>query len=390
MASGVYALNTTTDFAPVRVFAVLNQVGTYFNGELNNGVGATFTYASPGALIIDNVAIQVRDSVLLSGQTAGYQNGVYSCLFAGSASLPAVLVRRGDMQCIEQIVAGYPIQNSAGALYAGSQCTVVEPLPLAMGVPAGGGSENNIRFSINTAPGPEQFLQRSANLSDVANAVTSLNNIGGLAQSQNLADVANPNTALTNINGLNKNNNLSDVDVPNTALTNINGLNLNNNLSEIASPATALQNLNGLAQVDTTITATTEICSPVIQKRVVITAADLANGFPFAVIKIISAPPGYFYDITRITTLQSSLDFSGGGGDHGFIISDGTTTFGTLSDVQMQNLAGNAINLINFPTTDEVPQSQPGQDINASYNAGTTNYANGAISFWIEAIQRNN
>lgn len=389
MASGVYALNTTTNFAPVRVFAVLNQVGTYFNGDLNNGVGATFTYASPGALIIDNVAIQIGDSVLLSGQTAGYQNGVYSCLFAGSASLPAVLVRRGDMQCIEQIVAGYPIQNSAGALYAGSQCTIIEPLPLAIGVPPGGGSENNIRFSLNTAPGPEQFLQVSANLSDVANAVTALNNIGGLAINQNLADVADADTSLTNINGLNKNNNLSEVANPNTALTNINGLNLNNNLSEILSPAAALQNLNGLAQVNTTIAATGEICSPRISKKMVITAADLANGVPFGTIYVLNSAPGYYYDIEKIITLQSSIDFSGGGGDHGLTINDGTTVFGTLTPVQMQNLAGNSIDLINFPGTDAIPQSQPGQIVVLSYNGGTTNYAAGEITIYIEAVQRN-
>jgi hypothetical protein len=116
-----------------RVVAVTNQSGTYYNGPLNNGVGATFTYAT-GALTIDSVAVVAGDRVLLQNQTNANENGVYICTVTGQTGVSAVLKRADDMQCIEQIKAGQYISVGAGTAHGGSLYTIIEPLPAHFGI----------------------------------------------------------------------------------------------------------------------------------------------------------------------------------------------------------------------------------------------------------------
>lgn len=174
--STVEALNSFQQLSSVRVVASGNQSGTYYNGPLNNGVGATFTYAT-GSLTIDSVVVNLNDMVLLAGQTAGYQNGIYQCTQQGATGVAAVLQRRGDFQCIEQIRGGSYVPVSAGTSYGGSVWTVVEPLPLAIGVPVVSGA-NNINFSTITAAGSSLYLQVANNLSDLNSVPASLLNLG--------------------------------------------------------------------------------------------------------------------------------------------------------------------------------------------------------------------
>ncbi len=150
--STINALNNAKQLGGVRLVATSNQTGTYFNGNTNNGVGATFTYAT-GALTIDSVAVVINDYVLLQDQTLGYQNGIYQCTTAGATGVAAVLTRRGDLQCMEQIRAGHYVFVSAGTVNAGSSFTIIEPLPLAMGVPAVSGANNLVFGSIAVASG---------------------------------------------------------------------------------------------------------------------------------------------------------------------------------------------------------------------------------------------
>lgn len=117
----------------VRLAATSNQTGTYYNGPLNNGVKATFTYAT-GALTIDSVTVNVGDRVLLQGQTNANENGIYVCTTAGATGIAAVLERANDMQCIEQVRAGMYASVGAGSVNAGNFYTIVEPLPAIFGV----------------------------------------------------------------------------------------------------------------------------------------------------------------------------------------------------------------------------------------------------------------
>lgn len=118
---------------PVRLAATSNQSGTYYNGPLNNGVGALFTYAT-GALSIDSVAVAVGDRVLLSAQTNAEENGIYVCNQAGATGVSCVLQRAADQQSIEQMKGGQYVSVAAGSVNAGSAFVMIEPLPAHLGI----------------------------------------------------------------------------------------------------------------------------------------------------------------------------------------------------------------------------------------------------------------
>ena len=174
--STINSLNTFKQLGVVRLVASGNQSGTYFNGATNNGVGATFTFAT-GALTIDSVAVTLNDYILFGGQTSAYQNGVYQCIQAGATGVAAILQRRGDFQCIEQIKGGQYVPVAAGTAWAGSMWVVIEPLPAAIGVPGTSGA-NNINFATVTAAGSSLYLQVANNLSDLNSASTAVTNLG--------------------------------------------------------------------------------------------------------------------------------------------------------------------------------------------------------------------
>ena len=174
--STIHSFNTFKQLGSVRLVASSNQTGTYVNGPINNGVGATFTYAT-GTLTIDSVVVNLGDYILLAGQTSGFQNGIYECTQFGATGVAAILTRRGDFQCIEQIKGGQYIPVVAGTAFGGSMWVVVEPLPAAIGTPAVSGA-NNINFSTITAAGSSLYLQVANNLSDVNSVPTTLLNLG--------------------------------------------------------------------------------------------------------------------------------------------------------------------------------------------------------------------
>ncbi len=174
--STINSLNTFKQLGAVRVVSNSNQSGTYFNGATNNGVGATFTYAT-GTLTIDSVLVGINEYVLLAGQTLGFQNGIYQCTQAGATGVAAILTRRGDFQCIEQIKGGQYVPVAAGTVYGGAMFTVVEPFPAAIGVPATSGA-NNINFATITAASSSLYLQIANNLSDLNSVPAALLNLG--------------------------------------------------------------------------------------------------------------------------------------------------------------------------------------------------------------------
>jgi hypothetical protein len=143
-----------------RLVATSNQSGTYVNGPLNNGVGATFTYAT-GALTIDSVTVNVGDSIAFVAQTAANQNGIYICTQAGATGVSAILQRRADFQCIEQLKIGQFCTIGAGTVSAGSEFVLVEPLPQRFGIdnlvftaaiPAGQGTASTKAATNNSLP----------------------------------------------------------------------------------------------------------------------------------------------------------------------------------------------------------------------------------------------
>jgi hypothetical protein len=114
----------------VRVVALTNVAGTYYNGPSNNGVGATLTVAA-SSLTIDSVVLQLRDRVLLQNQTSALQNGIYIVEFTGTT---VVLQRAFDQQNIEQLKPGQFVLVGAGTVNAGAAFCLVEPIPQNIGV----------------------------------------------------------------------------------------------------------------------------------------------------------------------------------------------------------------------------------------------------------------
>lgn len=121
---------------PCRVVSLTNQSGTYFNGPINNGVGATLTI-SASSLVVDSVTLNVGDRILLPVQTSANQNGIYVVQSIGAT---VVLQRSADMQSIEQLKVGQYVSIAAGTQSAGSFFTVIETLPAIFGI-------NNLNFT---------------------------------------------------------------------------------------------------------------------------------------------------------------------------------------------------------------------------------------------------
>lgn len=194
--SVIESLNTFKQLASVKLVSTSNLTAAYYNGPVNNGLMSTLTFPL-GTLSIDGVAVNLNDYVLLTAQSDGSQNGIYQCVVQGLSGVSAVLQRRGDFQCIEQIRGGQYVPVSQGAVFAGSMWTLVAPFPLYIGYSVSG--LNNINFlnvSEGSAGGP--FLRIANNLSDVASVPTSRVNLSVPATS---TFAGNPNSNVGGILG---------------------------------------------------------------------------------------------------------------------------------------------------------------------------------------------
>jgi len=192
--------NIYAGLSPCRVVATTNQAGTYVNGPLNNGVNATLTYAT-GVLTIDSVVVIVGDSVCLIGQTNDNENGIYVCIVTGAVGVAAVLQRRHDMQCIEQIREGMWTTIGAGTVSAGTMVVVVEPLPARFGIDdliltsaigAGSGTASTKAASDNAQPTVASVVGAT-----LANHVTVFADTAGSIKEADAAATLEQNLAVT-------------------------------------------------------------------------------------------------------------------------------------------------------------------------------------------------
>lgn len=163
--------NIFQQLTSARLVDTSNLSGTYINGPLNNGVGATLSANTVGVLTIDSVVANLNDRILLVGQSNGNENGVYIVTQAGGASAIWVLTRAADQQCIEQMKAGQFIPINAGTANAGAMYVMVEPLPAALGI-------DDVNFSPTSVPSGSTFLVASNNLSDLTDPTQALINLG--------------------------------------------------------------------------------------------------------------------------------------------------------------------------------------------------------------------
>ena len=187
--------NIYPGLTPVRLVSTSNISGTYNNGPLNNGVGATLTIAA-SSLTIDSVVAEVGDRILLQTQTNTNEQGIYVVQSIGAT---VILQRAADMQCIEQIRAGQFVTVGAGSVNAGNIYSIVEPLPAHFGVDAlvfnADPSAGGVSFSggASTANGLVAFSDTSGNVKEPTTTTTlgqSLDVTGSITASTGITSTA--------------------------------------------------------------------------------------------------------------------------------------------------------------------------------------------------------
>jgi len=83
-------------FGPA-ITTLTNGTGLSIGMAANSGVGATLTSTTNGPLVVNGYTGQLNDRILLSGQTAGLQNGVYAVSQVGVVGVsPWILTRATD------------------------------------------------------------------------------------------------------------------------------------------------------------------------------------------------------------------------------------------------------------------------------------------------------
>jgi hypothetical protein len=171
-----------------------NLTATYNNGS--SGIGATLTNAGTQvALTIDGVLLSTTNRVLVKDQTATADNGIFSVTNTGSGSTNWVLTRTTDYDLApSQIKPGNLVPVNSGTLNAGTswiQSATVNTI-----------GTDPILFTSFTYS-PSNFLQVKNNLSDVANKITSFNNISPLTTKGDLISFDGSNNVRVAVGGSN-------------------------------------------------------------------------------------------------------------------------------------------------------------------------------------------
>ncbi|NCA10379.1 hypothetical protein EBR56_00975, partial [bacterium] len=185
--NGLYSVavapNMTRQLADVRLAtAAALPAATYANGTA--GVGATLTAAAPALLLVDGVAVNVGDRILVKDQAIANaaQNGVYVVTVAGTNPVGGVggtawvLTRAVDADQSAELVAGVGVHVTAGA----SNPPIGRGFVLSAAVPTVGTSPVNF----NT-PATTWSLTRAAEANSVAEVqrFTSVRVTGGAVNS---------------------------------------------------------------------------------------------------------------------------------------------------------------------------------------------------------------
>lgn len=195
--------NVYDGLTSVRVVSTSNLAGTYFNGQVNNGVGANLTVTATGALTIDSVIVNSGDAVLLVAQSSANQNGIYIVSNPGATGINPILTRRADFQNIEQIRAGQFVSVAAGTANNGTVWTLVEPLPAIFGinnmvwVDASGTSGSFGTAAFKAASNNALANVASVNGATVVNTIAVFSDVSGSVQDQAKANGTEAANAVT-------------------------------------------------------------------------------------------------------------------------------------------------------------------------------------------------
>jgi len=317
--------NVYPGLSPARVVAITNQSGTYFNGQTNNGVGATFTYAT-GVLTIDSVDVVEGDSVVFVAQTNGNENGVYICTQEGATGVSAILQRRADMQNIEQLLLGQYISVAAGTVNAGAMYAIVEPLPAHFGI-------DDLLFNAMITSGL------------------------GTASTKAASDNAEP------------------------TLASVVGATTAGNIAQFADTAGSVEDGPIAAEnILTSSLATPDVAADIVSFDITVGQAALASA---GTVTLINSSGAKQYRLRTLQLNSGGTNFSGGGGDRLGQVTDGTTVYSVIPAAVMQSLVnaqwGVSTPLPNPAAAAIFTPTVAGADLVFAYSGGTTDYTAGSL-----------
>lgn len=321
--------NIYEQLTSARLVSASNVSGTYYNGPTNSGVGAKLT-GGAATLTVDGVLVNDGDRILLQGQTAPYQNGLYD---KDTVDGVFVLTRSADFQNIEQLKAGQYLTISEGSSNSGSIWVLLTPLPEHFGI-ISVGTENDIVFfasGLNGGFGTAADKDASDNALATVASVDGATTVGNIAQFDDIAGTIEDGPVLA-------------------------------------------------ARVLTSAISTPDVSIDMVAFDVTVTAAALAAG---ANVPLYVSSGAKQYKVRALWANSGGTNFSGGGGDRLLAISDGTTVYSLIPAASIQTLvnAGWGISAaLPFPAAAAINTSTAaGANLRAIYSGGASDYAAGSV-----------
>jgi hypothetical protein len=208
-----------------------NLNATYNNGT--SGVGATLTSIANEVFTTDGFSPFVNSIILVKNQTTTFQNGRYTLTNTGSISTPYILTRCVDYNSPAEIQSG-------DIIFVANYTVNTGPSYIQTAIITNVGVDPIVFSSFNLAPGS---LLSSNNLSDVANATTSRNNIGALASATATYSIkGNDTNAISNATDLTSD---QTIDIINNGASTTNSLAINRGGTGARTQQLAINNLTG-------------------------------------------------------------------------------------------------------------------------------------------------
>jgi len=168
---------------------------TYYNGLGNNGVGATLTANSNGALTVDGNSVSAGQRILVWNEATPANNGIYTVTNAGGPSAEYILTRAADFNISATIQTGATTYIQSGTTYANTNFQMTTAGSITVGTTniafteVGGGGTITLTGNV-TGSGTSSIATTIAN-----NAVTT----GMMAQAAGLSVLGVTGSSTANI-----------------------------------------------------------------------------------------------------------------------------------------------------------------------------------------------